>query len=368
MERGGRRKRWLCGSCFEGKAYLQRLTDHLHQTQNTRVWLPRPIWMASKLLTSPGSVSVPSSSQIQTSCKNIHKVQEDPGLGRLLLQCENGQVQPAGDREDRRPHQWHVQRLLQTQLVPPGEHIRQHRPALQSCWMGGFGSGGSGHWRQKHSPGSRSVIPVPEPTSVHQLNPCGPAEAAAAGCGDGDRTQLQNRIPENQPVQEDEALHVRPGSDLLLRKHPVPGSLDLCQTLQGYMHLHRLHRHRLQAGAESLSGPQLPDGAEPAALWMTGSETLKLRCETLTFQNHAFSLSLWLSFFYMLLQTYNFQHVIECSLSPYACVNVLTAKKKPLGLKKWSQCGGAKNCNSSNGHLRLAPEDPMVKHPTLQHK
>lgn len=49
------------------------------------------------------------------------------------------------------------------------------------------------------------------------------------------------------------------------------------------MHLHRLHRHRLQAGAESLSGPQLSDGAEPAALWMTDSETLKLRCETLTF-------------------------------------------------------------------------------------
>lgn len=78
-------------------------------------------------------------------------------------------------------------------------------------------------------------------------------------------------------------------------------------------------------------------------------------------QNHAFSLCSWLSVFYMLLQTYNFQHVSQCSLSPYACVNVLTAKTKPLGLKKISQRGSAKNCNSSNGHLRLAPEDHMVK-------
>lgn len=202
MERGGRRKRRYHRSCSEGKTVLQRLTDNLHQTQNTCLRLPWPIWMAAEHL----AISVPSPSQSQTPSKSITKVQEDPRLGRFLLQCKNSEVQPPGDRKNRGPHQRHVQRLLPPQLVPSGEHISQHRATIRNCRMGGFPVRVFGCLCQKLSPGSRFDIPV-QSSTVHQLHPSKPAEAAT-GYDDGCGAQLPDGIPENRSVQEDQAMHV----------------------------------------------------------------------------------------------------------------------------------------------------------------
>ena len=155
-------------------------------------------------------------------------------MGRLLLQREDGKVQPTGDGEDRGPHQRHVHGVLPPQLLQPGQRVCQHCPAHQ-----GGGVRGAAPTPPRRGAGRGAATADP------------PGHRGPQG---GQDLQLPGGVREHQPVQEAQALPVRPVPDVLHGAHPVARGLALCQALQGHLHLHLLLQHRLQAGSEGVSG------------------------------------------------------------------------------------------------------------------